>query len=308
MEKIIALTLNPTIDKSADVKNVIPERKLRCESPSFEPGGGAVNVARAIRKLGGDSLLITMKGGPHGELLTKLIEAEGIRYRCIETEAWTRENLTVYEQSTGLQYRFVMPGPALKEREWREMLDMMAQDGIEATYLVASGSIPPGAPDDFFARLADVVRPKGTRLIVDSSGQALCRALDAGVFLIKPNFNELEFIAGHPIGPEEQEKVARRIVESGGSEVVVVSLGGAGALLVSRDVTERVRAPTVPIKSKVGAGDSMVGAITLSLSRGSSIADALRFGVAAGASAVMTPGTELCRRDDTERLYARMKA
>lgn len=304
-DRIVSLTLSPTIDKAADVGNVVPERKLRCGPPRFEPGGGAVNVSRAIKILGGESLLITTKGGAHGELLQALLRADAITYRAFTTEGWTRENLSVYEESTGLQYRFVMPGPSLEEREWQELLNFFLEEP-GGGYLVASGSLPPGVPDDFYARLARAVKPKGTKVIIDTSGPALRQAVSAGVFLIKPNFAELQELADHAIPPGELEQFAKQIVESGGSKVVIVSLGAAGALLLTDEGVERVRAPTVPIKSKVGAGDSMVAGITLSLSRGRSISHAVVFGVAAGASAVMTPGTELCRRDDTERLFEQM--
>ena len=168
---------------------------------------------------------------------------------------------------------------------------------------------PPGVPDDFYARLARLGDELGAKVIVDTSQRALCAAVEAGVYLIKPNLRELSQLAGRDLEDEaDQERVAGEIVRNGGARYVVVSLGAAGVLLVSEDGCERMRAPTVPIKSKVGAGDSMVAGIVLSLARGMPPREAVRFGVAAGAAAVMTPGTELCRREDTERLYERIKA
>ncbi len=214
----------------------------------------------------------------------------------------------MYEEATTLQYRFNLPGPTLQEGEWRRCLDTIAALDPQPDYLVASGSLPPGVPSDFYAQLARMGQQLGARVIVDTSQQALREAVRAGVFLIKPNLRELSQLAQRELGDEaDQEAVAEEIVRSGGCDAMVVSLGAAGVLLVTQHGATRVRAPTVPIRSKVGAGDSMVAGIVLSLARGLPLPDAVRFGVAAGAAAVMTPGSELCRRDDAERLYARLR-
>jgi len=304
MEPILALTMNPAIDKGTGVDNVVPERKLRCHQPSFEPGGGGINVARAITKLGGTALILYPAGGPPGTMLEHLLDQEGLEHRKIPIRGWTRENLTVYEETSGQQFRFGMPGPDMSTSEWEECLQTFADVRPPPAYIVVSGSLPPGVPGDFYARVAAVAHKDGARVIVDTSGEALAMAVQEGVFLIKPNLRELGHLTGVEIrGEAEQEEVARGIIQEGRSEVVVVSLGAAGALLVTKEGSRRFRAPTVPIKSKVGAGDSMVAGIVLGLAQGRSLADAVRLGVAAGAAAVMTPGTELCRREDTERLY-----
>lgn len=309
MPRICTITMNPAIDKNSAIENVIAERKLRCEEPRYEPGGGGINVSRAIAKLGGESIAFYLAGGPPGRMLHQLVEEEAVPSEPIPTEGLTRENLIIYENSTGLQYRFGMPGPRIHEKEWEALLDRLTACEPKPEFIVASGSLPPGVPVDFYARVARVMRQFGTKTVVDTSGEALARAVDAGVYLIKPNLRELKALTGRSLsGEEEQEELARGIVEKGGSEVVVVSLGAAGALATWKDGWGRVRAPTVPIKSKVGAGDSMVAGIVLGLERGLNIPDAIRFGVAAGAAAVMTPGTELCRREDTESLYRRISA
>ena len=171
-------------------------------------------------------------------------------------------------------------------------------------FIVASGSLPPGMPNDFYGRLAKALRAKEVRLVLDSSGPCLKAALTAGVFLIKPSLRELRALVGSDLTHEgEQEEAAQQIVKSGGAEVVVVSLGAAGVLFATREDCERLRSPTVPVRSKVGAGDSMVAGITLGLARDYTLRDAIRLGVAAGAAAVMNPGTQLCRRQDAERLF-----
>ena len=307
MKEIVALTINPAIDKSSSVEHVIAERKLYCKTPRFEPGGGGVNVSRAIKKLGGESRLIYPAGGYTGNRLKDLLEEEGISHRPVPIEGTTRESLVVLEESTGRQFRFGMPGPVLKNEEWERCLQELSAIRPQPDYLVASGSLPPGVPSDLYARVARIGKDHGAKVIIDTSGDALSRALQVGVYLIKPNYREFRDLVGQDIKEESQiEAEAVKIVKSGRCEILVISLGAAGALLVTKDVTEHIRPPTVPIVSKVGAGDSMVAGTVLSLARGKTQRDSVLFGIAAGAAAVITPGTELCRREDAERLYAKM--
>lgn len=305
MKTIVTLTLNPAIDKNSSADHVVAERKLYCTTPSFDPGGGAVNVSRAIKKLGGESLLLYPAGGITGKRLEELLDAEGLHHRSFYTQGATRENLIILEESTGQQYRFGMPGPKLTQDEREYFLQEVASLEPAPEYLVASGSLPPGVPADFYARVARLGKQKGAKVIVDVSGEALSAALEEGVFLIKPNIREFRDLVGTEIKEESQIKTAaQEMVANGRCEVLVISLGTAGALVVSKEFTEHILPPTVPIISKVGAGDSMVAGIVLSLARGNSLREAVLFGVATGTAAVMTPGTELCGREDAERLYA----
>jgi 6-phosphofructokinase 2 len=308
MQKIITVTMNPAVDKSAAVPDVVAERKLRCVDPRREPGGGGINVARAIRKLEGEATAIYPAGGPTGEILTDLLEVERIASERVDVEAWTRENLTIFEESTERQYRFGMPGARIQEADWRACLTRI--EGADAPdYVVASGSLPPGVPEDFYAQASRTAKRTGARFVLDASGAALREAASEGVFLLKPNAREFGELVGETVESEEQqEKLARGLIERGSCEVLVLSLGAAGVLLATRDRLERVRSPSVRIRSKVGAGDSMLAAIVLGLARGQNVRGAVCFGVAAGAAAVMTPGTELCRREDVHRLHARLMA
>ncbi len=309
MQTIITLTMNPTIDKSASVAQVIVERKLYCHSSRFEPGGGGVNVSRAIRKLGGESTALFPCGGATGDHLLELLQQEGLTCRPIPVEGFTRENLVVLEESSGQQFRFGMPGAPLNDKEWHQCLDVLAGTDQKPAYIVASGSLPPGVPDDFYAQVARIGKSLGARVIVDTSRIPLRLALEEGVYLIKPNIRELADLVGRELVDEtSQRKITMEMVSSGKCAVVALSLGAGGVLLTTADGHERLQTPVVPIKSKVGAGDSMVGGIVLSLSRGNEVRDAVRFGIAAGAAAVMTPGSELCRREDAERLYGQLRA
>jgi len=307
LKTIVTMTMNPAIDKSSSVAHVAAERKLYCKPPRFEPGGGGVNVCRAIKKLGGESILLYPAGGLTGERLKELLNGEGLNHRPFPIEGSIRESLVILEESTGQQYRFGMPGPEVKEKEWEQFLQELSAIEPSPDYLVAGGSLPPGVPDDFYARVARVGKKRGAKTIIDGSGETLDQALKEGVYLIKPNVREFRELVGEDIKEESQIKAeAQKMVKSGRCEVLVISLGAAGALMVSEEVSEHILPPTVPIVSKVGAGDSMVAGIVLSLASGKPLRESVLFGVAAGTAAVMTPGTELCRREDVERLYAQM--
>lgn len=307
MPPIATVTLNPALDKSSSVELVLPEHKLRCSAPAYDPGGGGLNVSRAVHNLGGDSLALWTSGGPPGELLRTFIEGEGIRHDPIPVSGMTRENLAIYERSSGQQYRFGMPGSPMTGEEAERACARVASLEPRPQYLVLSGSLPPGVGDDIYARIADRA-PEGTRVILDTSGAPLQHALDRGVYLVKPNMRELEQAENRTFESEgDVVEATRHCIRAGRAEVVFVSLGAGGALLVTREEAEHIRTPTVPIRSKVGAGDSTVAGLTLALARGHSLAEAARFGVAAGAAAVMTSGSQLCRRDDAERLYAEIQ-
>lgn len=308
MAGVVTVTLNPSIDTSTQVSQVMAEHKMRCSAPSHEPGGGGINVSRAIKKLGGESLAFFPAGQHFGELLKSLLQHEGVEFRQVGIAGQTRENFIVREETSGRQFRFGLPGPAIGEDECGAVLDLLDTLPSRPAYIVGSGSLPPGAPMNFYALLGGKASGLGARYVVDTSGEALCRAAESRVFLVKPNRRELSQLVGKEVLEEDDlADAAQRLVDQGTSEVVVVSLGAGGAMLVTEEGCRHIHAPSVRAVSMVGAGDSMTAGIVLGLTRGLSLVDAVRFGVAAGTAAVMTPGTELCRREDAERLYEKIR-
>lgn len=304
--KIITLTVNPAVDISVKVKQVVPEKKLRCSVPKIEPGGGGINVSRAIKKLDGESLAVYPSGGTTGELLKNLLDDEEIKQKNFSIDGMTRESFTASEENSDQQFRFVLPGPEIKKNEWENILEEIHKiKGVE--FLVASGSLSPSLPEDFYAEAAKIGKELNAKVFVDTSGKPLHHAVEEGVFLIKPNMNEIKALLEEDFKNESHvADAAQKMISSGKTEVVVVSLGSGGALLITKDICTHLRAPVVEIKSKVGAGDSTVAGIVLHLSKGNSIKESVLYGIAAGASAVMTPGSELCRKDDTNRLFDRL--
>lgn len=307
MERIVTLTMNPAIDMSTRIDHVVADRKLRCAAPRYEPGGGGINVSRALRRLETGSEAVFPAGGETGDLLRRLLAEEGVDAFDVPVEAPTRMNVIVSEAASGRQFRFGMPGARLEEDDWRRCLDTVTRLDPGSAYVAASGSLPPGVPEDFYAALARTVKEAGGRMVLDTSGPALAAAVGEGVYLVKPNMRELRSISGADIVDDtDLEEAARAIVSSGGARIVVVSRGAAGVVLATEEGVEWFRAPTVPVESRVGAGDSMVAGIVSSLALGNRLEEAVRYGVAAGAAAVMTPGSELCRAEDVLSLYERM--
>ena len=303
MPKILTLTLNPAIDKSTTVPGLVAEHKMRCTPPRFEPGGGGINVSRAIHKLGGESTAFYLVGGYSGHFFTELLQREGLQTQPLPIVQSTRENLIVVDTATNQQYRFGQEGPQVSEPEWQNALDVLGQQ-TAVDFLVGSGSLPPGVPTDFYGKLAIVARNIGAKFILDTSGEAMGQALQQGIYLLKPNLKELSALAGvKELEMDEIDDAALDIIRRGDCQVIVVSLGAQGALLVSEGVVEHVKAPTVKKRSTVGAGDSMVAGMTLALSRGWPLPDVVRYGVACGTAATMNTGTELCGLADVERLY-----
>ena len=307
MSKIVTLTMNPALDVFLEVPKMEPELKLRASRPVYRPGGGGINVSRAIRHLGGRSTALFPAGGATGDMIVTLLRRESVDVDVVEIAEPAREDINVMERATGREYRFVVPGPELSIREWQHCIRVLQTMLPKPDYVVASGSLPPGVPVDFFARLAVIARETDFRLIVDSSGEPLRHAAVHGTFIVKPNVKELVAMTGNPsIEPARIGAAASQLVEKSGVEAVIVSMGDAGAVFADRHEVRRIAAPTVPVVSHNGAGDSMVAGVVLALARGESLENAVRYGVAAGTAAVMTAGHHLCTAADTDRLYAEM--
>lgn len=307
MPRIVTFTPNPAVDVSTSTEKLVHTKKLRCGPARRDPGGGGINVARVIQRLAGDVLALYPAGGATGRLLNRLVEQEGIRGVTVTVEDETREDFTVLEEATGLQYRFVMPGPHLTESEWHACLDALGALEAGIDFVVASGSLPGGVPDDFYARAARQAARLGAKFVLDSSGPALAAAMTEPVFLIKPNLGELSRFVGGPLPTEEKcIAAARRFIISGQTEIVALTLGHRGALLVTRDLAFRAPPLAVKVESAVGAGDSFLGAMVLSLACGAPVEEAFRYGVAAGSAALLSPGTQLCRAGDVEALYEKV--
>lgn len=304
MKNIITLTVNPAIDKSTTVNGIKPNSKLRCSNPVFEAGGGGINVSKVLKEFGQESLCMYLAGGHTGKFFTSLIEKNKIQPHCISIKGNTRENLAVTDMSNNHQFRFGMPGPEITEEECESTLNKLELIISEGDFLVASGSLSPGMPLDFYAKVSRIVKNKKAKLVLDSSGEPLLIGANEGAFLLKPNLGELSRLCGvDKISFTELKPLAQNFIKNNPCEVMVVSMGPQGAYLITEDYDELITAPIVYQNSTIGAGDSMVAGMVHYLAKNKSYSEMAKFGVACGTAATMTLGSELCRKKDVEKLY-----
>ena len=303
--RIITLTLNPAIDLACSAEAVRPTHKVRTGGEHIDPGGGGINVARVLHALGGETLAVVLAGGVTGALIEDLLNEAGVPHRTVRMKGRTRISFTVFDRSTGLEYRFVPEGPTVEEHDWLATLELLQR--IQGDWVIASGSLETGMPPDIYGQVARQARARGQRMVVDTSGPPLALALEAGVDLIKPSLGEFEALVGTSLpDPAAQEAAALAFIRSGRTRMVAVTLGEDGAFLATEAGVIRMPGLPVPFRSAVGAGDSFLAALVLSLSQGKSQRESLAWGIAAGTAAVVCAGTARVHRSDVEEQFRRL--
>ena len=303
---ITTLTVNPALDIYSKTENFEPNEKLRCRKPLIDPGGGGINVSRVIKRLGGESTAVYSKGGHTGKLFADLLDKEAVEQDPVHVGNDLRQNFAITETSTGNLYRFGFPGAELRAQEYEALLEKVDQCK-EGSFLVASGSLPPGAPADFYAQAAARANKCGLKFILDTSGKSYKGVLEEGAFLLKPNKNELKDLSGEATGTVEQQKeVLLKVLDKYNVEIIVLSLGAEGALLATSGQVKHFPAPQVEHVSSIGAGDSMVAGMVYSLSTGQPIKKAVLYGLACGSATIKSPGTELLQANDVKPLYEQL--
>ncbi len=302
MTDILTITLNPALDVLTTIDKVSDTHKMRCGSVLKHPGGGGVNVARVLHRLGANCVAVYLAGGVTGERHHKLMNAEKVRGHVIPITEETRESFSVHETSSGNDFRFVLPGPNVSATEYEACFDYVAQH-MPKKFLVISGGLAPGVPDNFYARLAALAKQHGVRVVLDANGPALTQALKVGVYLFKPSLRELRDLTGQALPDEDaQAAAAQQLIQSGHAEIVAVSLGADGALVFSANQRWRARSIKVDVQTTIGAGDSFVAGMVWSLGRGDSLVKAFQYGMASGAAALLAPGTSLSQAADVHYL------
>lgn len=300
---IVTLTMNPALDITVDADDVVPTEKIRCRSERYDAGGGGINVARFAGILGASVSAVFAAGGPTGVRVAGLVRASGVACQQVGIRGATRESFTVNDRRSGKQYRFVLPGPVVDDDEQLSCLEALQHAAEAAQFVVASGSLPCGVAPDFYQRVATVCARAGVPLILDTSGGGLAH-VRSGVFLLKPSVRELRECTGRPLHTEqEQMQAARELINSGVTEVVLVSLGEQGALLATSSECVRFAAIPVAAVSGVGAGDAMVAGVAVGLVRGWTLVRSVRYGTAAAAAKLQTPGTSTYGRGQVERYF-----
>ena len=306
MTDILTITLNPALDVLTTIDKVSDTHKMRCGAVLKHPGGGGVNVARVLHRLGANCVALYLAGGVTGERHHKLMNAEKVHCHVMPIADETRESFTAHETSSGHDFRFVLPGPNVSATEYEACFDYVAQH-MPNKFLVISGGLPPGVPENFYARLTALAKQHGVRVVLDANGPALSQALKVGVYLFKPSLRELRDLTGQDLPDQDsQMAAAQQLIDLGQAEVVALSLGADGAMLISSTEQWLARSIRVQLQTTVGAGDSFVGGLVWSLGQGETLLKAFQYGMAAGAAALLFPGTSLSQAADVHHLLPRV--
>ena len=308
MSRFVTFTPNPALDLSTSVERLVDRHKLRCDTPVVHPGGGGINVARVLHRLGAEVRAVYPAGGATGERLHRLLAAENVPDLLLPIAAETRESLTVQTRDTGQEYRFVLPGPRLTAVEWQAALSQLQSLQPAPAWLIGSGSLPPGVSAQGHAQVARIARRLGARMVVDSSGDALAAALAEGVWLIKPSLRELAELSGLGLQTlDDQRQAALALIARGQTQMVALSLGAEGAMLVTAEECLLADALQVQVASTVGAGDSFLAGLVWALDTQPDLRQALATATAAGAAAVMGEGTALCDAEQVQGLRSQVR-
>lgn len=301
-ELVVTLTPNPALDIWLTTKEFVAGPKLRSSPPRVDPGGGGINVSRVIHRLEGETFALYAAGGRRGDEVAAALKREGVPAEMRRLKEETRENISVCEESSGDVLRFVTPGPEMQRDEAAALLESLEHAAQDAALVVGSGSLPKGAGEDFWAEAATRCQKAKARLVLDSH-DAVGPALEKGVFCFRENRDAIAKLENCEIGwPEETADWAAQQVQKNAAEIVIVTEGSEGAVLVTKDVKLLQPPPKVTPQSAIGAGDSFVAGLCLALSRNESVEEALRRAVATAAATLLTPGTELCRKEDVDRM------
>ncbi|MDG2435558.1 MAG: 1-phosphofructokinase family hexose kinase [Polaribacter sp.] len=301
--KVVTLTINPALDKSAKVTEMIPFDKLECHDITYHPGGGGINISRVLHRLGIESHCLFPYGGKTGEHLIELLQEEHVSVFSTPISIWTRENFAVFDMKTGLQFRFGMPTASFLEAEMKNIEQLIKEQVADGDIFVISGSLPKGLPTEYYSKIIQNLTSKGVKVIVDTSGPVFSEVLKNELFLIKPNQKELARLAGkESLSAKEREEFAMQLVTSNVAKYVVVSLGKDGAFMAHKNGIEYITAPVISVKSTIGAGDSMVAGLIYGITQNETPKNMLRWGVACGVSATLSEGSDLAHKENIEKI------
>lgn len=301
--KVLTVTMNPSVDIGTQAEKVITNQKTRCAVPVVDPGGGGVNVARVLSRLGISCDALFISGGYTGNLLKEMMAKEKVPVLPVESSDNTRQNISIIENQSGEQYRFVLPGMVSESSVWEEVLQKVKASVQRYDFVIGSGSLPDGVPVDFYSRLSAIASNAGKAFVLDTSGPALWEGLHSGAAYIKPNqeeFAELKAI----YGAGSDEALCRLLFEKGVKNIIH-TLGKERTVLISEQGTFSYTPPSIEVRSSIGAGDSFVGGMIAGLIQGLPEQKAVAYGISTAASTLQSEGTDLCDVNEVKAIFAR---
>jgi 6-phosphofructokinase 2 len=304
---IATVTLNPSLDKTVTVEELVVDEANRWTSLRRDPGGKGINVSRVIHELGGETIAYGFIGGFDGEALKHLLRQHGVPFDFTPIKGEIRSNFIITDSKTRRQTRIDAPGPNISRDELRKLIDKITRIKSKPDFLVLAGSVPPGVPADIYRQLIEKAKESGIKTVLDSDNKWLKEGIKAKPNVIKPNVHEAEELLEVQLRDELAIIEAVKALVSKGIEVAAISRGKDGIIVATKEKVLKVTSPQVEVRSTVGAGDSTIAGLVLKLSQGHGIEEASQWAAAAGTAATLTPGTELCRREDVERLLPQVK-
>ncbi len=304
---IYTITLNPALDHYLEVDDLRVDDANRVKSECLYAGGKGIDVSRAIRHLGGDSMALGFIGGHNGRVMVDLLKREGVTSYFTPIAQETRRDIIISTRKQGSQTMLNARGPSVTADEWWSFLTHLRLLELRDAYVVLGGSLPRGVPPDAYYQIVTLVQRRGAKAILDADGPCLKAGLKAKPFAIKPNLNELRRVTGRSLRTEAEILAAADAMNRAGVKVVMTSRGRQGLLMVSRSERYRAIPPSVKVRSTVGAGDSTVAGFVFKHAGGKTLEDCVRFATAAGTAATLAPGNQLCRLRDVQRLLPKVK-
>lgn len=304
---IRTLTLNPALDKTVVIRRFQIDVVNRIDSLRLDPGGKGINVSKVIQKMGGTSRATALLGGSTGQLILKMLQQQGIDVDCVEFDGQTRTNLKIIDPVQKTNTDINEPGSSLSEKQTSAVFSHFIKQLRTSDIVVLAGSVPAGVRPDIYARYIEACRQIGAKVFLDADGDLFAKGVQAQPYLLKPNQEELSRFVGHKLKSIEEIKTASCTLLAGGIRKIVVSLGGQGALYVTKDVCLYAPALSVPVGSTVGAGDSVVAALALAEEQDLPCVEALRLAVATSAANVMCSGTQAADLDQVRALLPQVR-
>jgi 6-phosphofructokinase 2 len=304
---IATVTLNPSLDKIVTVEELVMDEANRWTSLRRDPGGKGINVSRVIHELGGKTVAYGFIGGIDGETLKHLLQQQGVPFDFTPINGEIRSNFIITDLGTCHQTRIDAPGPHIMRHELQKLVQKVKHISPKPDFLVFAGSVPPAVPADIYRQLIEAAKNNGIKTVLDSDNKWLKEGIKAKPNVIKPNVHEAEELLDKHLRSETAIVKALKLLIDRGIEVAVISRGKEGLIAANGEKVIKAIPPQVDVRSTVGAGDSTIAGLVLKLNEGLGIDEYCRWAVAAGTAAALTPGTELCRREDVERLLSKVK-
>ena len=301
---IITVTPNPVLDHTLIVPKIAFDTVTRATAVRDDWGGKGFNVSRVLLALGVESLVLGFVGGATGQRLAAGLAALGLPTDFVTIAGETRTNIVIAEADSARYIKVNEAGPTVQPEEIAQFLDKVRQRAKPGDTWALCGSLPPGVPEDFYARLIEILQPCGVRVLLDTSGPALRLGCEARPFLVKPNAEEAAAFTGHPVHSRDDAIHAARAFLDRGITQVALSLGGDGLLLATHDDAVFAVPPEVTVRNVTGAGDALLAGLAYTLEYGLPLTEQARWGVAAGTASAMHEGVGVVTRESVEYVYA----